>query len=1397
MKRILNTPDGERLWRQSLAMVTTMFYLGLALAPVAARASDTEVYAGVITASPDMSPTLMMQLDSGKTVTADGGARFKAFKNVMQRVLFGYTTMKDMDGDGVDEEVVTPPIPGFVRMGYSRYQVKANDGGWVRYPPRRLDAFIGFNSEPVVSAPTVSSDDAELRASGITLAGLQLDMPSDFPAVRFPAVMVPRGATIDSAYIELTPYADGTPPGQWIVTAEDSDNAATYTSSDTATSRPYIPAIKVDNPAPWVLNDKYQVPVTSLVQDIADRTGWCGGNAMAFKLENSATLQAFTWDSDPAKAARLVVSYSLTDPVKLKDTCLESSFNMTLTPGSGLADMEKGVAATNPTLAFAQNELAFRFEPGLAKDAIIDEARLFLTGQATGALKPNGDQPEADQVPKVLASLFDTVSLAAFCSSPTSCTFPTDSKTATTTWNPRKSGSKYVLANKEAISIDLTAQAQALVKTAGWTTASALGIHMRPDAITTSSAKIHAYETPDAGYRPQLTIKGKQRFTDLSKQRTVRDEIWAELQIMEPSTGGTPLGDAYQETMRYMMGTYASHMNTGADPRVLTTATRTLTGTDRQFATPISSTNQCAAHYVFVLASGELPNMSNVSQHTSGLVTDPTAEVQSCDTAAFNTYFTKSSPDTPTSDRTGWACMFSTANWGIEETRNQRRALVKTSTVLFDKVGEVAPGVKSNLQKLADVGGKGGAYTAENEDELTKAIMDTVNKLMAEEGTITAPGVAVNQLNRLNNLDQLYYALFKPTDGINWEGNVKRYRLSLTEYAATPESDVGIYDLKNKPAVDERGFFHSTARSWWLPDTETKDDGNLVSLGGFAARLPALTSRKMFALIGGSVRSIHNAGTLDSDVVAKVQALNGLATSGEATNLLNWYRGYNITGTPLPSAVVDVTTATQKDSLRVGGVLHSRPILVNYGFTGTAAEALIDPDKQLNTLFFSTLDGTLHAVEAKSGEEELTFIPEEKLGKLKVLYDNRTRTAPDDLNPEFGMDSTWSVYRKEVAGQLEKVYLYGGMRMGGSNYYALDMTDKSNPSLLFKLQGGSGSFSDMGQSWSQPVVTTMRVAGTVKPVLVFGGGYDAAKYEVGGPTYPATGLGNQVYIVDAESGALITKVTDAEMDSSIPSQLKIADIDGDGLVDHIYFGDLGGKVFRLDVDNKSSTASGLVKRVKLLATLADVSNERRFYEPPTVALFKGADNKLLVAIGMGSGNRSHPLNKDVDDRFHVLFDRDVTRLDVLTAADSVLQPTIGASDLADASGTVDLSNTKGWYLDMTGSGEKVITSAVFLRNQLVWSSYSPDQTAGSDCAPVIGRSFLYRADISAGFPSGKILKTDSVYGLGADPQVIILENQSDATKSDIGIVTGTDVELEATGISAGLQRTRWYEKKKQ
>lgn len=1398
MKRLFNGMRRTGLWRQSAVTMLVTAYMGLALVP-AAQASDTEVYARKMAIATELAPTLMMMLDSsgsmGDCLTYSGSTcvqtRIQAMLSAMQKVLYG----------NVAESV--KPIPGFVRLGYARYNPDANKGGWVKYPARPLDAFVDINPNGFVESTILASNsDAEQVSGTLNITSPELDLGLGDVGLQFQTLNVPKGASINEAYIEFTANRDSSAsPAIWEVDVQDIGDAPVFTTgSGDIDSRTFASAVAVEKITDkWLQNQKYQLNVLTPIQHVVNRSDWCGGNAAVLRIRRTSgsaeDRYAYSYDGNAALSPRLVVNYSI-DP-KSTGSCIKAPFTSQARLQVERDDIEytEGASGSNAlrnssTLEFAyvasskRNQVAMRFagfDRDIYKNATITEATIVATGYKN-----------VSNVPVLEVAAFDVDNLAPFtCSSSTKCTIPTAAVTAAQTWS--LPGNRVVASTLHAVPV--TALVQGLVNRPAWAAGNAMGFRLRSNVTNKSSdAAFLSYEGASPSARPVLVVKGTQKFTDLSKLKTVRDDIWAELQGM-PIGGGTPLGAAYVESMRYMLGqpVFAPDV----DSRVIDP-----TSSPIAYQSPVKVSSQCAGNYVFALTDGEPNNLAQVGTNTKEIIG------QTCP-SSYSSYVYG------TSQQENWRCMLAAAEWGLKPT-NQIKSRIRTNTVLF---GEDDVNTTGNMRQVAKFGG-GTFYKSGDEASLVKALTDTVNALLDVSGTITAPGVAVNQLNRLNNLDQLFYAVFDPdVQRAYWPGNVKRYRLDI--------DNEDVKDVNELSAVDTAtSFFKSTAKSWWSPAV----DGDKARLGGAASVLPDPATRNLFTFTGGlpsGSTSLTDVNLSNGSFVSAGKSLTGITDDAEFSNLINWYKGYQINSLKDGLVSVDSTTLRRQE---IGGALHSRPILVSYGYSGTPEQAAADPNLQDNTLFFSTLEGTLHAVDAKTGEEYFGFIPGEKLAVLPTLYAN-----PAQENPEFGMDLTWTVQSRDSNGDgtPDKVYIYGGMRMGGSNYYALDVTDRTSPRLLFAIKGGSGSFGKLGQTWSQPALTAMRVNGAVVRVLVFGGGYDA-QHETENTVFAGDSVGNAIYIVNAETGDLIAEVdsgNNGDMQFAIPSQPKTIDVNGDGLADHIYAGDMGGQVFRVDLNN-GLKATSLVARVKTLAKVAGsgVTGQRRFYEPPTVALFKDVAGKIYAGVGMGSGYRSHPLNEATTDHFFSFFDYDVTRADILTVDSSKLQSTISMTDLAEvqpaASVSVDISGKKGWYISFPDTGEKVITSGVFIFNNLFFSSYVPSVEGGDVCSPVIGRSKLYTVSLASGLPTGIGVKDYSVFGLGGDPQIVALPPQphgdpdgpegpllpEDETEdwngdgkvdehdrecSKVAIVTGTDVQKFGGCVTAGLKRTRWYEKTKQ
>jgi len=408
--------------------------------------------------------------------------------------------------------------------------------------------------------------------------------------------------------------------------------------------------------------------------------------------------------------------------------------------------------------------------------------------------------------------------------------------------------------------------------------------------------------------------------------------------------------------------------------------------------------------------------------------------------------------------------------------------------------------------------------------------------------------------------------------------------------------------------------------------------------------------------------------------------------------------------------------------------------------------------------------------------------------------------------------------------------------MGGRNYYALDLTSITNPKMLFTLKGGTGAYTNLGQTWSQPVLADIKVGATVKKVLVFGGGYDMCWED---NTCGSTQQGNQLYIVNAETGELIWWASGAgapsatpaafnvtAMSNSIPSQPKVMDVNSDGLADTIYFGDLGGQVFRADIVNGNG-ASTLVKRVKVVAQLGSngvtggtAADGRRIYEPPTVALFKDATmNKIFAGVAIGTGNRSHPLNMAIQDRYAVLFDYDVGRADLLTATAASLQGTLKFTNLISLDLTNDTTtgtptytlaagkytpNSYGWYVNLSSGGEKSLSSGIIFLNKLLFTTYLP-LASQTGCAVVVGYTNLYQMCM----PYGNKCDVDTprkveniMMGMGGEPQLVYQSsdvlNADGVPTGDLGVLIGTKLPKEEAGLKKQLQNLRrWREKTRQ
>ncbi|MDX1455896.1 MAG: PilC/PilY family type IV pilus protein, partial [Gammaproteobacteria bacterium] len=759
------------------------------------------------------------------------------------------------------------------------------------------------------------------------------------------------------------------------------------------------------------------------------------------------------------------------------------------------------------------------------------------------------------------------------------------------------------------------------------------------------------------------------------------------------ASGSTPLQETYLEAALYYTGlpvTFGtdSHVPGNPDavlaPSVDASYTGSL-GTDATYISPIEF--ECQTNHVILLSDGLPTNDRNMNQ---------AADVLLADAARFK------NPWTPgqCSDYQG-ACLDDLARFlydndlvaGIDGDQ-----LILTHTIGFDldATGDAL------LTATAAAGG-GAYYPVSSGQALKDAIQEIIVEVVGLQSSFTAPAVSVNAFNRTQHLNDLYFTVFKPTAYPRWDGNLKKYQVALD--AVTGEGI--IVDVQGAPAVNElTGFFKDTVTSYWTPPPDSPDGGSVLQ-GGALSKVPDAANRNIYSDISGVTNLLSSTDNIfDSTNVSAAELGAGSDIRRDA--LVDW--AY---------------------SRKIGDPLHSRPAVITY-------------NDSKSVVYFGSNDGFLHAVDAATGIEEFAFLP-------KALWENlRGLEANTVSRPKiYGMDLPVVPYIEDVNGNgiiesNDKVHVFAGMRRGGRNYYGLDVSDPAAPRLLWKIEGGSGDFSELALTFSEPVHARVDVNGTATDVLVFGGGFDPTHLDNQARYQFDDTAGRGIYIVDAGTGALLWSAGPAggsanllldDMTHSIPARPAVIDLNGDGLADRIYVGDMGGRLWRFDIINGES--GGDLVRGGLIASLGAghlngsgrlEEQSRRFFNSVDVSLV--SDNVLgtYLSLAIGSGERQHPNATDTVNSFYmikdpVIYDRPQSAdYAAIYGSNGILR-----SDLVDIDGSYDdaaLNSARGWYFDLAEPGEKVLAESVTIRNQLVFTTFDPSSSA-SACDPGLGTARMY------------------------------------------------------------------------
>lgn len=140
--------------------------------------------------------------------------------------------------------------------------------------------------------------------------------------IRFQNIDIPQGAIITAAYIQFTTDETGSDPTLVYIQGENEDLALPFDGDFNISNRPLTNASVAWDIEPWEIvgeaSNKQKTPdLSTIVQEVINRSGWTQGNALAFIITGSGTRTAESFNGDQNAAPKLHIEFATPygDPV--------------------------------------------------------------------------------------------------------------------------------------------------------------------------------------------------------------------------------------------------------------------------------------------------------------------------------------------------------------------------------------------------------------------------------------------------------------------------------------------------------------------------------------------------------------------------------------------------------------------------------------------------------------------------------------------------------------------------------------------------------------------------------------------------------------------------------------------------------------------------------------------------------------------------------------------------------------------------------------------------------------------------------------------------------------------------------------------------------------------------
>jgi type IV pilus assembly protein PilY1 len=603
------------------------------------------------------------------------------------------------------------------------------------------------------------------------------------------------------------------------------------------------------------------------------------------------------------------------------------------------------------------------------------------------------------------------------------------------------------------------------------------------------------------------------------------------------------------------------------------------------------------------------------------------------------------------------------------------------------------------------------------------------------------------------------------------------------------------------------------------------------------AQGPAARTLLTWDSVGGTALPLEWANL----TVAQQASLTSTDTTAVGQNRLKWLRGDRTVeqlASPTPGTLRARTAV-------LGDIINSSPTWVGSPVAGANPDVFTDglygsavtPSEnasgaqaystfassnatRLNVVYVGSNDGFLHGFRAgaydssgnytatngsntytgtnNDGQEVLGFMPSAVLSSTATV----SLTNPTYVHSYF-VDATPAA-GDLFYGNAWHTWLVGGVGTGGSEIYALDITDPSKftettttpgtgPSAVVKgdWTSATAGLSNLGQTVGTPIITRMHNG---QWAIIFGNGLGSGK-----------SAGVYIGLVDKTSGAITFQFLDTGVGSSSSANgiayVTSADLDGDHIADYLYAGDLQGNVWRFDVTSQTATSWGVSKFGTGTATPLFVAKDgsatpklQPITTATTVAAVKtGSVNRIMVLFGTGQKTPLTATNPDVyasgQQTFYGIWDWDMTAWNAASTsktqyasltgaqaiarsallAQAVVSTTAGPGGTSQVLGYRNLSTTNvvcwqgsttcasgnsqyGWRFDLPATQEQIVYNPAIVGGAVVVSTAIPPVISALQCNPGLQSGWTMAFDPASGgaLPNGFFPNGSGSFGNNAD-----------------------------------------------